>query len=428
VMNRINAELVAIERERELLAERRARVEEGLADARDALARMPRDTSELPSLPMQGDPPFELRVDVEALRRERARLESGLGKARAGLERVDSEDPARLQEEAVAARTARISAEAALQDAEDHATEASRRKEAVARVAGEVRTAETKANESWREAAALQQRLRDEYEEEDQIRRDIERRVIEAERVLREGHARDPEAAVASLEEEDTVESLERRADLVARRLTLLGRVNLVAGEEYESLQERHDFLQREIDDVRAARGSLMEIVRGVDRKIEEIFDAAFHDVEAEFSGLFRSLFPEGEGKLILTEPDNLLTTGIEIEARPGRKKFKRLSLLSGGERALTAVAFLFAIFRARPSPFYLLDEVEAALDDVNLHRFLDLVRDFSRTSQVLVVTHQKRTMEAADVLYGVSMGKNGASAVICERIAETVAAAAPDR
>jgi chromosome segregation protein len=201
--------------------------------------------------------------------------------------------------------------------------------------------------------------------------------------------------------------------------------VNLVAGEEYQSLQERHDFLQREIDDVRAARGSLMNVVREVDRKIEEIFDAAFRDVEAEFSGLFKSLFPEGEGKLVLTEPGNLLTTGIEIEARPGRKRFKRLSLLSGGERALTAAAFLFAIFRARPSPFYLLDEVEAALDDVNLHRFLDLVRDFSRTSQVLLVTHQKRTMEAADVLYGVSMGKNGASAVICQRIEESMATSA---
>jgi chromosome segregation protein len=425
VMNRIGTELVAIDREREVLAERRGRVEEGLADARDALTRMPSDASEPPSLPARADPPFDLRVDVEALRRERARLESGLEKALAGLERVGSEDAAVLQGEADHAARARVTAEAALRDAENDATEANRRREEAARVAAEVRNTETAANESWREGAALLQRLRDEYEEEDQIRRDIERRISEAERVLRDGHGRDPDEAVASLEEEDTVESLERRSDLVARRLTLLGRVNLVAGEEYQSLQERHDFLQREIDDVRAARGSLMNVVREVDRKIEEIFDAAFRDVEAEFSGLFKSLFPEGEGKLVLTEPGNLLTTGIEIEARPGRKRFKRLSLLSGGERALTAVAFLFAIFRARPSPFYLLDEVEAALDDVNLHRFLDLVRDFSRTSQVLLVTHQKRTMEAADVLYGVSMGKNGASAVICQRIEESMATSA---
>lgn len=430
VMNRIDAELVAIERERELLAERLSRIEEGLANSRDALARMPPDASELPSTPRQVEPPFELRVEVEALRRERSRLETGLEKARTGLEAAGTAGSGDLQCEADDARTARVASEAALRNAEEETIEASRRKEDAARLAGEVRTAETKANEHWREAAALLQRLRDEYEEEDQIRRDIDRRIIEAEHVLREGHGRDPDQAVTSLEEEDSVESLERRSDLVSRRLALLGRVNLVAGEEYQSLQERHDFLQREIDDVRAARGSLMEVVREVDRKIEEIFDAAFHDVEAEFSGLFKSLFPEGEGKLVLTEPGNLLTTGIEIEARPGRKRFKRLSLLSGGERALTAVAFLFAIFRARPSPFYLLDEVEAALDDVNLHRFLDLVRDFSRTSQVLVVTHQKRTMEAADVLYGVSMGKNGASAVICQRIAEsmTASASAADR
>jgi chromosome segregation protein len=431
VMTRIGAELAAMEREREVLAERTSRVEEGLADARDALARMPTtDAPELPSFPVQPDPPFELRVDVEALRRERARLESGLAKARTGLQHVGSEDPAGLQAGADRARGARATAESALHDAETEAAEATAKREEVARAATEARTGETKTNEGWRDAAALLQRLRDEYEEEDQVRRDMDRRITEAERVLREGHGRNPDEAVAALDEQDTVESLERRGDLVARRLTLLGRVNLVAGEEYHSLQERHDFLQREIDDVRSARGNLMEVVREVDRKIVEIFDAAFHDVEAEFSDLFKSLFPGGEGKLVLTDPGNLLTTGIEIEARPGRKRFKRLSLLSGGERALTAVAFLFAIFRARPSPFYLLDEVEAALDDVNLHRFLDLVRDFSRTSQVLLVTHQKRTMEAADVLYGVSMGKNGASAVICQRIAESVepAAAAVDR
>ena len=425
VMNRIDAELVANEREQEVLGERLSRVSEGLADARNALTGMPPNPSEPPAIPVRPDPPFELRVEVEALRRERARLQSGLEKARAGLQAVGSEefeDPRGGAERAGAARAA---AEEALRDAESDAAEASQRKEALARVAGELRAAETKANESWREAAALLQRLRDEYEEEDQIRRDFDRRITEAERVVREGYGRVPDEAVTSLDEEDTVESLERRSDLVARRLTLLGRVNLVAGEEYQSLQERHDFLQREIDDVRAARASLMEVVREVDRKIEEIFDGAFRDVEAEFSGLFKSLFPEGEGKLVLTEPGNLLTTGIEIEARPGRKRFKRLSLLSGGERALTAVAFLFAIFRARPSPFYLLDEVEAALDDVNLHRFLDLVRDFSRTSQVLLVTHQKRTMEAADVLYGVSMGKTGASAVIGQRIAESMRAPA---
>lgn len=424
-MTRIGAELVTIERERELLTERQSRVDEGLLAAREALAQLPRDDQEPPSLPVRPDPPFELQVEVEALRRERARLESGLKQARAGLERFGSEDASGLHQQMERAEEARTGAETALGDAEARAAEAGKRREGAARSAAETRAAESKANEAWREAAALLQRLRDEYEEEDQVRRDIERRIAEAERILSEGHRRDSAEAVASLTEEDTVESLERRGDLVARRLALLGRVNLVAGEEFQALQERHDFLQREIDDVKSARAGLMDVVREVDRKIVEIFDGAYRDVATKFSGLFTSLFPGGEGKLVLTDPGDLLATGIEIEARPGRKKFKRLSLLSGGERALTALAFLFAIFRARPSPFYLLDEVEAALDDVNLHRFLDLVRDFSRTSQVLLVTHQKRTMEAADVLYGVSMSKNGASAVICQRIGESVTAGA---
>jgi chromosome segregation protein len=214
----------------------------------------------------------------------------------------------------------------------------------------------------------------------------------------------------------------------VARRLGLLGRVNLVAAEEYRALQERHDFLHREIEDVRKARRDLHAVVEEVDRRIVEIFETAWNDTAAEFAGLFSKLFPEGEGRLLLTDPGDLLGTGIEIEARPGRKRVKRLSLLSGGERALTAICFLFAIFKARPSPFYLLDEVEAALDDINLHRFLELVKGFTRESQVLLVTHQKRTMEAAELLYGVSMGRDGASAVISQRVAEAVPAPARSR
>ena len=151
--------------------------------------------------------------------------------------------------------------------------------------------------------------------------------------------------------------------------------------------------------------------------EVVQLFDTAFRDVASEFERLFSELFPGGEGKLSLTDPADLLHSGIEIEARPGRKRVKRISLLSGGERALTALGFLFSIFRARPSPFYLLDEVEAALDDVNLHRFLGLIKDFAATSQVLVVTHQKRTMEAADMLYGVSMARDGSSRVVSQKL-----------
>jgi chromosome segregation protein len=199
--------------------------------------------------------------------------------------------------------------------------------------------------------------------------------------------------------------------------------VNLLAEGEFSAIQERHDFLARELEDVRKARRDLLEVIRRVDDEVMTLFDAAFRDVATEFESLFKELFPGGEGRVFLTDPADLLGSGVEIEARPGRKRVKRISLLSGGERALTAIAFLFAIFRARPSPFYLLDEVEAALDDVNLHRFLQLIRDFAKTSQVLVVTHQKRTMEAADMLYGVSMNRDGSSTVVAQRLEEATEA-----
>jgi chromosome segregation protein len=160
-----------------------------------------------------------------------------------------------------------------------------------------------------------------------------------------------------------------------------------------------------------------MRVIRAVDREIVRVFQAAFEDVAEHFQSLISTLFPGGSGKLVLTDPDDLLETGIEIEARPSGKNVRRLSLLSGGERSLTALAFLFSVFRARPSPFYLLDEVEAALDDVNLHRFLDLVHEFRDEAQLLIVSHQKRTMEAGDCLYGVSMPPGGSSRVVSQRI-----------
>ena len=150
--------------------------------------------------------------------------------------------------------------------------------------------------------------------------------------------------------------------------------MNLLAGGEFEALQERHDFLHRELDDVRKARRDLLEVIQRIETEIVTTFEAAYRDVATEFERLIKELFPGGEGRLVATDPADLLGTGIEIEARPGRKRVKRISLLSGGERALTAMAFLFAIFKARPSPFYLMDEVEPALDDVNLHRFITLV------------------------------------------------------
>jgi chromosome segregation protein len=230
----------------------------------------------------------------------------------------------------------------------------------------------------------------------------------------------DPIEALATLGEDETPLELQRRSDLVARRLGLVGRVNLLAVGELEALQQRHDFLVRELADVREARRDLEEVILDVDRRVAEQFDAAFRDVAREFSSLFELMFPGGEGRLSLVDPSDLLTSGIEVEARPSRGRVKRLSLLSGGERSLAALAFLFAIFRARPSPFYLMDEVEAALDDINLHRFLELIRTFARDSQILIVSHQKRTMETADALYGISMGREGVSTVISQRMVES--------
>ncbi len=207
-----------------------------------------------------------------------------------------------------------------------------------------------------------------------------------------------------------------RRVEL-ERDLRLMGPINPLALEEHAALTERHTFLEAQLDDVRSARRELAKVIRAVDGEIVEVFRAAFTDVADNFEKLFATLFPGGQGRLRLTNPDHLLDTGIEVEARPSGKNVRRLSLLSGGERSLTALAFLFAVFRSRPSPFYLMDEVEAALDDVNLHRFLDLLHEFRSEAQLLVVSHQKRTMEAADCLYGVTMAPGGSSRVVSERV-----------
>jgi chromosome segregation protein len=209
----------------------------------------------------------------------------------------------------------------------------------------------------------------------------------------------------------------ERRAKRAERELAELGRVNPLALEEFAALEERYNFLSTQLEDVKAARKDLLDVVADVDARILQVFTDAYADVEREFQGVFAALFPGGEGRLRLTDPDDMLTTGIEVEARPPGKKIKRLSLLSGGEKALTAVAMLVAIFRARPSPFYIMDEVEAALDDVNLHRLLGLFDQLRAQSQLIVITHQKPTMEVADALYGVTMRDDGITAVISQRM-----------
>jgi chromosome segregation protein len=214
-------------------------------------------------------------------------------------------------------------------------------------------------------------------------------------------------------------EDQEKRLRVAEKQLALLGKVNPLALEEYSAMEERQLFLTEQLEDLKKTRDGLLDIVKEVDARVERVFTESYTEIAREFEGVFSRLFPGGEGRLVLTDPDNMLTTGVDVEARPPGKKIKRLSLLSGGERSLTAVAFLVALFKARPSPFYVLDEVEAALDDVNLGRLIDIIEELRSTSQLIVITHQKRTMEIADALYGVSMRGDGVTQIIGQRLRE---------
>ncbi|MFH9981343.1 chromosome segregation protein SMC [Streptomyces sp. NPDC017179] len=209
----------------------------------------------------------------------------------------------------------------------------------------------------------------------------------------------------------------EKRLKAAERAYQQLGKVNPLALEEFAALEERHQFLSEQLEDLKKTRADLLQVVKEVDERVEQVFTEAYRDTAREFEGVFGRLFPGGDGRLVLTDPDNMLTTGVDVEARPPGKKVKRLSLLSGGERSLTAVALLVSIFKARPSPFYVMDEVEAALDDTNLQRLIRIMQELQEASQLIVITHQKRTMEVADALYGVSMQGDGVSKVISQRL-----------
>jgi chromosome segregation protein len=416
-MARRDAEERRLATEEDFLLQRLAGADDAASVWRDRLAAAEHVTHHLPPLPKPVEPPIHQRVAVETIRRDRSALGARLEALRAEREAIAAKDRSVLDAAADAAIAERASAEHRLGEAESSLLSVSERRSEAATAERDATEKEASVNRAWREASQELERLRERYEDEDRMRGDLERRIRDAERLIREGHQVDPVQAVAQLSDQDTTHTLERRAELVQRRLALLGRVNLLASGEFEALRERHDFMARELDDVKKARRDLMEVIARIDEEITTTFEAAYRDVAACFEALFQELFPGGEGRLVATEPADILATGIEIEARPGRKRVKRISLLSGGERALTALAFLFAIFKARPSPFYLMDEVEPALDDVNLHRFLKLVQGFAGDSQVLIVTHQKRTMEVAQMMYGVSMSKDGTSRVVGQRL-----------
>jgi len=236
---------------------------------------------------------------------------------------------------------------------------------------------------------------------------------------LMDEHKIPVETAVSEYRPEEPLEEMRSRLAGLEHRREMLGQVNLRAVEEYQALKERHDFLAEQVEDLKESKASLLKVVRAIDREIVRIFKETFEEVNRHFQELFDLLFPQGRAELTLSDPTDLLNTGVDIEAQPRGKRLKKLTLLSGGETALISLAFLFAIFKTRPSPFYFLDEVEAALDDVNLHRFLNMLKEFKQDSQLVVITHQKRTMEIADIIYGVSMQATGVSRVVSQRLEE---------
>lgn len=367
-----------------------------------------------------------LRQAAAAEREERARY--------ARREAARKTELATASDVEAAARVALEAAERALSQAAAERDRLSERRSQVSQEVSDARRAldrlsaelsEATASAHQGQIAAEQTRLR----VEDLQRRALEELSLEPEQLLAEFGPQmlvpmlplDPDEVdkAAAAEPSAYVRAEQERALAKALKdLEKLGRVNPLALEEHEALASRHKFLVDQVQDLKASKADLLRIVQDVDRLVEEAFASAFAETREQFEHVFGVLFPGGVGDLVLTDPDDMLTTGIEIEARPAGKKVKRLSLLSGGERSLAAIAFLVAIFKARPSPFYVMDEVEAALDDMNLTRLLAIFKELQETSQLIVITHQKRTMEIADALYGVTM-RDGVTTVVSQRLAD---------
>ena len=368
-----------------------------------------------------------LRQAAAAEREERTRYARREAARRTELATAsDVEAAARLALEAAERALSRAAAERdRLSERRSQVSqEVSDARRALDRLSAELSEATASAHQG--QIAAEQTRLR----VEDLQRRALEELSLEPEQLLAEFGPEtlvpmlplDPDQVerAAAAEPSAYVRAEQERALAKAQKdLEKLGRVNPLALEEHEALASRHKFLVDQVQDLKASKADLLRIVQDVDRLVQEAFASAFAETREQFEHVFGVLFPGGVGELVLTDPDDMLTTGIEIEARPAGKKVKRLSLLSGGERSLAAIAFLVAIFKARPSPFYVMDEVEAALDDMNLTRLLAIFKELQETSQLIVITHQKRTMEIADALYGVTM-RDGVTTVVSQRLAQS--------
>jgi chromosome segregation protein len=275
------------------------------------------------------------------------------------------------------------------------------------------------------EVASLQEKhesLRDQVYTEDIAAAELKVRVETLVANIIDVHKVPLDFALKQYADEEVTPEMEVRVERLLGELEHIGPVNPEAITEKETLEERHEFLRGQVADIEKARTQLKKVVTQIDREIEARFSETLESVNGHFMELFSFLFPNGSAELRLTDPDDLLNSGVEIFAQPEGKRLRRISLLSGGETSLTALAFFFSLFRVRPSPFYFLDEVEAALDDVNLHRFLELVKQFKEESQLILITHQKRSMEIADILYGVTMQDDGVSRVLSQKVSDAVA------
>ncbi len=410
-MAELVSEMPALERERSIAAERmasasaeRRRIDERIAEAAAGSSEWEVRSAGLAE---------RRRVLAERLREVERRLTGHADERRLAAERRT-----RLESDATAVERlldvvadAQVELDALLSDLRDR-----HRRQLEAVRAGGARLEELRRRRSAGEHDLAAMRSRLQKTELDLVEATIRREsVVET---LRRELGCGPEEAIGAPRPE-LAEGVDPAARVVQLEgeLAALGPVNPLALEELSELGERHRFLESQVEDVRAARRELHQVVRTLDGEIMRVFDSAFADVNEHFSNLITSLFPGGTGRLSLTDPGNLLDTGVEVEVRPAGRNVRRLSLLSGGERSLVAMAYLFAVFRSRPSPFYLMDEVEAALDDVNLMRFLALVNEFREEAQLIIVSHQKRTMEAADALYGVTMAPGGSSKVVSQKV-----------
>ena len=418
-----------VSREQARVAELEARLPELLAAEEARAAQASAMQAERARLEERATAVSALRKDLEVraagLEERRAYLSRRLSEVderlRRNVAQRDEAEAGRHRIEARAIATERlstlVSGHLALVE-----TEVAARRDERRRHAEQVRSVTERLEGLRRERAAAERHLGELREKQQRAELDgaeVRVRLEQAVEVLRREFDCEPDTAMlTACPELPAGTSAPTRARELERELRLMGAINPLALEELAALQERQAFLDEQLDDVKAGRRELAKVIRAIDAEIVEVFAAAYADVSENFALLFTTLFPGGTGRLRLTDPDNLLETGIEVEARPSGKNVRQLSLLSGGERSLTALAFLFAVFRSRPSPFYLMDEVEAALDDVNLHRFLDLIGEFRREAQLVIVSHQKRTMEAADCLYGVTMLPGGSSRVISEKVA----------